>query len=714
VKRTFAHHAHVWTELRLGEERDWSACRINLEGNLGSVFAMAFSPNSQLLASSSRDNTIAIWDVSTGNCHSIIVEHTHPVSSLVFSPDGRLLASGSHDKTIRIWNTGTWTRKATLAGHTEAVATLAWSQDSRIVVTGSYDKTVKLWDIENGSCYATFCVYGGDCVYAVAISPDNRLVAFTSDTDGTVRIWDTTTMSCCHIINGRRAVLAIQFSSDSGIIAVAVEYYYDSICGKGCNEVNFYDVKTGRNCASFDFGTETQFVAFSSDLENVAYLENNTIILWSYSTGLCHTHLESCANFGTDIPTISPDHALVATTGVDGTIMIWDTSATPKNHNALEGNVRFQDEAVWAMTSSPDGKLFASRHVDQIKVWDSETGTCIHSFECPLAPGETRDHKIHLEFSPNSLILAYTTGNGCGSELRLHSMQSWSCCAYFDHTYHIEQVQISQDGEHIVSQSANGTIRLWKIAHGICIRVLEDKSCYKPDSILCLSQNNNFVAVGSPDDGTIDLWNVTTGFSKTLAGHMDPIENLVFSPNSQLLASNSSATRIMLWDVERASCQLIIETNVQFSTLLAFSPNSKLLASLDCTIRLWDTKTGQCRHIFPTIPRWARSVAFSPCGTYLQTNAGKLAVPASLLDRAMVTQLPPCVFVGKRWIYLNGAPVFWLPEEYRPEVMQISGTTIFLRTREDKFTIVRLDLDQLKRIYPRLFESAQEGKRTVV
>jgi WD40 repeat protein len=46
----------------------WSACLQTLEGHSGSVSSVAFSHDSARLASASADNTVKIWDASSGEC----------------------------------------------------------------------------------------------------------------------------------------------------------------------------------------------------------------------------------------------------------------------------------------------------------------------------------------------------------------------------------------------------------------------------------------------------------------------------------------------------------------------------------------------------------------------------------------------------------------------------------------------------------------------
>ncbi|EMD30754.1 hypothetical protein CERSUDRAFT_120326, partial [Gelatoporia subvermispora B] len=64
-----------------------------------SVGAVTFSPDGTRIVSGSRDNTIRIWDASTGQALLEPLEgHTDVVSSVAFSPDGTRIVSGSYDK----------------------------------------------------------------------------------------------------------------------------------------------------------------------------------------------------------------------------------------------------------------------------------------------------------------------------------------------------------------------------------------------------------------------------------------------------------------------------------------------------------------------------------------------------------------------------------------------------------------------------------------
>ena len=65
-------------------------------------------PEGTMLASASRDETIKLWDIHTGECFKTLQAYLQAHSKRVFSvcglgPEGTMLASGSEDTTIKLW-----------------------------------------------------------------------------------------------------------------------------------------------------------------------------------------------------------------------------------------------------------------------------------------------------------------------------------------------------------------------------------------------------------------------------------------------------------------------------------------------------------------------------------------------------------------------------------------------------------------------------------
>ncbi|KAF7943051.1 hypothetical protein EAE96_010996 [Botrytis aclada] len=187
-----------------------------LEGHSDSVRSIAFSADSKLLASTSRDHTIKIWDAATGILQQILEGHSDWVISVAFSADSKLLASASRDHTVKIWDTATSTLQQTLEGHSGSVRSVAFSADSKLLVSASRDHTIKIWDVVTGILQQTLERYS-DWVSSVAFSANSKLLASASD-DHTIKIWDTVSGTLQHTLEDHIGARNLSFDITNSIL----------------------------------------------------------------------------------------------------------------------------------------------------------------------------------------------------------------------------------------------------------------------------------------------------------------------------------------------------------------------------------------------------------------------------------------------------------------------------------------------------------------
>jgi WD40 repeat protein len=122
IRQLFQHEEPKAIRIRPTLSKGWSACLQTLEGHSSEVSSVAFSHDSTRLASASYDNTVKVWDVSSGACLQTLEGHSSEVSSVAFSHDSTRLASASYDNTVKVWDASSGACLRTLEGHSDSVS----------------------------------------------------------------------------------------------------------------------------------------------------------------------------------------------------------------------------------------------------------------------------------------------------------------------------------------------------------------------------------------------------------------------------------------------------------------------------------------------------------------------------------------------------------------------------------------------------------------
>jgi hypothetical protein len=167
-----------------------------LAGYTSVVTDAQYGPDGRILASSSEDGKIWLWNVVDPSRPTPFgqPQQVSPdgVTSVAFGPDGRILAGGSTDGTVLLWDVSDPARLRRLgdplSGHTASVTSVAFSPDGRILASGSTDRTVRLWVTATGQPHGQPLTGPTAAVTSVSIKPDGGFIAGGS-ADQTVVQW---------------------------------------------------------------------------------------------------------------------------------------------------------------------------------------------------------------------------------------------------------------------------------------------------------------------------------------------------------------------------------------------------------------------------------------------------------------------------------------------------------------------------------------------
>lgn len=189
---------------------------------------------------------------------------------------------------------------------------------------------------------------------------------------------------------------------------------------------------------------------------------------------------------------------------------------------------------VTNLVFSPDGMILASANTNldkpnnSIRLWDVKGKTQLAMIE--------NAGVYNLVFSPDGKMLA---GEGNGIQiwsvpdlLPLHVMDKGS-----------GRIAFSNDGKLLaISENADGLVHLVEIATWTDTSLPELKN--SPIWVLAFSPAGTLLASGNEDDSIV-IWNYLTGETlNSLVGHEGNLEDMVFSPQGNLLASLGSGVKI--------------------------------------------------------------------------------------------------------------------------------------------------------------------------
>jgi WD40 repeat protein/serine/threonine protein kinase len=147
------------------------------------VTRLAFSYNSERLATVGPSNQpeIEIWDLKSGKQSQVLSGPTGQISGLDFQPGGTLIAATSIDGTLRLWDaeTGLSVRKMDVVAGQGFFACVSFSPDGTMLATGARNGSLQLWDVRSGEEAAQYRL--NSQIFAVGFSPDGSTLAVSID-----------------------------------------------------------------------------------------------------------------------------------------------------------------------------------------------------------------------------------------------------------------------------------------------------------------------------------------------------------------------------------------------------------------------------------------------------------------------------------------------------------------------------------------------------
>jgi len=411
---------------------------------------VAFSPDGTLLACGSSGEEIYVWDTAG---QLIWREKTGSwrISPQAFSPDGKTLVSGGN--ALRIWDAVKGTQIRAIEG---AMGTASFSPRGREIASLGEEATLHFWDPFTGKEIMAYEGHHHAIVYG-AFSPDGKTLMTVSD-EPFVRLWDLTTGKARQFASELKPLRIAAFSPDGKTLVTSSSSDYPSL------DMGLWDLSTGqllRRFVPLKHDASGNYVAFSANGSVLASNSRDCIIyFWDMTTGeeMPQKFVGSISRLSSNFFhrlnfALAPDGKSVATTRESNThsgVILWDI-ASGKEQIKLSN-------AGKPATFSPDGRLVAI-------LWDK-----------------------------NSTDVTLVDAVAGKETQRIQGDSACVRCAAF-----------SPDGKTIATAGDNGIVYLWEVATG-----------QRRDRLI---------------------------------GHKGPIRFVAFAPNGLQLASGGEDHTVLIWDL---------------------------------------------------------------------------------------------------------------------------------------------------------------------
>jgi WD40 repeat protein len=407
-----------------------------LFGHTNAVLRVAFGSN-DVLASGSDDRTVRLWDLKTARERAVYQGHTAGVLGLAINPDGTRIASTSKDQTIKLWNAGRDPRGLAItvqSGSGEFVANLTFSPDSQalLVLHGTKQKhALQSWDAVSGALRKTRRLPLPHITHIphryYCMSGDGRRCAGLDPADPrAIVVWDLETAAKVATVHCQQTDAKVSaLSHDGQTIAFAGWVLKPSEkAGALLAELIIGDASTGaeRLRLALPPGKRVETMALSAHGRHLAAVVRHPlrqdkplapaspeVILWDTATGrelarLAYRHESTILGLA-----FSPDGTRLASASAGGFVDVWETTTGQRCYPSLSAS-----GVLTGVTFSPDGRRLAAAGTDGfVRIWDAVTGNQLVVLAAFGAPATGHyGYTARVVFSPDGTRLAANSWDG--------------------------------------------------------------------------------------------------------------------------------------------------------------------------------------------------------------------------------------------------------------------------------------------------------------
>lgn len=584
------------------------------KGHELSVLAVAISPDSNYVATGSRDKSAKLWELSSGREVRSFLGHLASVNSLRFSNDGKHLITSSYDQSVKIWNVTTgkelitiamndsdWTSQQSYVRNEEVVNDVLFDPHGKFFIT--VGQMVRVFEFPSGKKIKSWIIDTGNRgIERAAISPDGRWLAL--GTDATVTIYSTNNWQLTQTMK------PLAYSSCGGCFADMV-FTPDSryVIKATKKELVRYEVATANAVTTYSKSLEdVTSVDITTDGKRILVSNEKGVSFFDTQKGDSLFSFQAVADGEVTQTRFSRNNRHVLVANDNNTVIAFNAFTGKKEYELTgflnqrdKGGLTYNPNSYWDshiaryiryknnLLLSRDGKtLLKGKFGNKIKSWDIATGKpqteYIGHKKSVLCYQYSADGKKLLTGGGDGTIILWNAATG-DTLLRIES---------YDHP--VFDVHFNSDETQILSSSWEGSVKIHDVATGERKHLFELKegSAY----LSLFSKNDLYLITATLGENTdkLQLREIDTKkIIRTFEGHTDVISSLLLTGDGKQLLSSSWDGSIRLWDIATGLTERKYTGHIGAVHSVVFNKAETRIysAGADRVIRLWDAATGK-------------------------------------------------------------------------------------------------------------------------
>ncbi|MBI3220387.1 MAG: caspase family protein [Bacteroidetes bacterium] len=578
------------------------------KGHELAVIAVAISPDSNYVATGSRDKTIKLWELSSGREVRSFLGHETSVNAIDFSRDGKYLISSSTDKTARLWEVATGKLLFTSEEQKDFLTDVAISPNGKYFVAAGYPDSAIVVDIAAKKIVKKIGVNADQGLGSgvnISFSPDGNWIAFGED-NRTATVYQTNTWKQVYKFQKEEGWCGgcgtqVVFGRDSKSFFMASHN----------GEVKSYDLADGKLKHMYmENVDELRSIDVSHDNQTLLVSTKTDASVWDIHSGKELAKINPASNEDLNEACFTIDGKSIIFTSNENTAAIWNIKQNKATrlltgflNQRDKGGITYNYNDMWErdiydyirfknnLLITTDGtELIKGKFGKKLKRWNMATGKTSMEYvghqKGVVCYALSSDGKRLLSGGGDGKLVVWDVVKGD----TLQSIQS------YDHP--VLDVHFNADETQIISSSWDGTMKIHDIKSGKRIHYFDfDRQLGSAYNVLW---SPNDLYVFSSHGKFLKMWEVDTHAEvRNFVGHSELISSLSLSADGKTLMSTSRDGSARLWDIGTGlMTRKMVNDGATHAGIFSADSKSIYTAGSDRLIRQWDIATSKVIRVF--------------------------------------------------------------------------------------------------------------------